>query len=227
MQPTITREKFQEHEVIDTIDYCLNQAIEFNSEIPEYSLEIPGMSGINYRHFINNLLRALEEPRYLEIGTWKGSTLCAAIGGIEKVHAVAVDNYGYGGATEEEVNNNVNQVKTESANITVLNQDFKDFNFSAHGKFDVYLYDGGHTEEEHYDAIVRAVPALEDTAIIIIDDWNNHGGTVSHIKTGTYNGLRDAGLDVIYKFEVETGVNPPFPSPWHNGYGVFLVQKTK
>ena len=222
---TITKEKYQDHELIQNIEYCLEQALLDNSEIPDYSLQIPGMSGIKYRHFINNLLRSLETPKYLEIGTWKGSTLCAAIGDIEGVTALAVDNYGYGGATEDEVNDNVNKVKSESASITILNQDFVDFDFSAHGKFDIYLYDGGHTQEEHYDAIVRAVPALEDISIIIIDDWNNHDNTVSHIKTGTYDGFKDAGLEILYKFEVETGVNPPFPSEWHNGYGVFLVKK--
>jgi hypothetical protein len=222
---TITNQTYQEHELIPNIEYCLEQALQDNSEIPDYSLEIPGMSGIKYRHFINNLLRSIENPKYLEIGTWKGSTLCAAIGGVENVQALAVDNYGYGGATEEEVHDNVNKVKTKSSNITILNQDFKDFDFAAHGKFDIYLYDGGHTEQEHYDAIVRAVPALEDLSIIIIDDWNDHNGEVSHIKIGTYNGFKDSGLEILYKFEVETGVNPPFPSEWHNGYGVFLVKK--
>ncbi len=227
MQGTVYKEKYQDHDLIPNIEYCLDQALEENSEIPQFALQINGMSGIKYRHFINNFVRSLEDPRYLEIGTWKGSTLCSAIGGIPNVKALAVDNFGYGGATWDEVHYNVDQVKDASADILVLNQDFKDFDFTAHGKFNVYLYDGGHTQEEHYDAIVRAVPALEDTALIIIDDWNNHGNTVSHIKTGTYDGLRDAGLNVIYKFEVETGVNPPYPSPWHNGYGVFLVEKTK
>jgi predicted O-methyltransferase YrrM len=222
---TITKQQYQEHELIPNIEYCLEQALQDNSEIPDYSLSIPGMSGIKYRHFINNLLRSLENPKYLEIGTWKGSTLCAAIGGVEGVTALAVDNFKYGGATWDEVHENIAAVKHETTNVTVINSEFVDFDYTAHGKFDVYLYDGGHTEEEHYDAIVRAVPALEEVSIIIIDDWNDHGGVVSHIKTGTYNGFKDAGLEILYKFEVETNENPPFPSQWHNGYGVFLVKK--
>lgn len=223
---TITKETYKDHELIPNIEYCLEQALNDNSEIPDYSLQIPGMSGIKYRHFINNLLRSLENPKYLEIGTWKGSTLCAAIGGVNGVSALAVDNFKYGGATWDEVHENIDKVKTEDSTIKVINSEFVDFDYTAYGKFDVYLYDGGHTEEEHYDAIVRAVPALEDISIIIIDDWNNHGDTVSHIKTGTYNGFKDSGLEILYKFEVETGVNPPFPSEWHNGYGVFLVKKS-
>jgi predicted O-methyltransferase YrrM len=222
---TITKETYQEHELIPNIEYCLEQALQDISEVPDYSLEIPGMSGIKYRHFINNLLRSLETPRYLELGTWKGSTLCAAIGGIDNVVAVCADNYEYGGATIEEVNSNVDRVKTETASVTILNQQFVDFDYSAHGQFDVYLYDAGHTEEEHFQAIARCEPALADTAIIIIDDWNNHGGVESHIKQGTYRGFNATNLEVLYKFEVETGVNPPFPSEWHNGYGVFLVRK--
>ena len=122
---TITKEKYQDHELIQNIEYCLEQALLDNSEIPDYSLQIPGMSGIKYRHFINNLLRSLETPKYLEIGTWKGSTLCAAIGGIEGVTALAVDNYGYGGATEDEVNDNVNKVTANKAHLIGFDKNTK------------------------------------------------------------------------------------------------------
>ena len=53
---------------------------------------VDGMSGLKYRYFINTLVGAVPNARYLEIGSWAGSTLCAAIHG-NKVTAVAVDDW--------------------------------------------------------------------------------------------------------------------------------------
>ena len=37
-----------------------------------------GLSGRKYRSLINNLIQKIKDPRYLEIGTWLGSTACSA-----------------------------------------------------------------------------------------------------------------------------------------------------
>ena len=221
---TITNKKYEEHSQIELIEAALTDAKNRSSLIPTTALEIPGMSGILYRAFINNYIRKLEKPRYLELGSFTGSTLCAAIGGIHNVEALAVDNFSYDGSSLTKCRENVESVRGINANINVIDYRFEDFDFSAHGKFNVYMYDAGHTEEDHYNAIVRAVPALDEISLIIIDDWNDHNGEVSHIKTGTYNGFADTNLEILYKIEIETGVNPPFPSEWHNGYGIFLVR---
>ena len=51
-----------------------------------------GMSGRRYRRFINFLVAAVPQPRYLEVGSWMGSTLCAAIHG-NRLRAFAIDNW--------------------------------------------------------------------------------------------------------------------------------------
>lgn len=221
---TITKQQYHEHALIPIIEQCLDDAINGVSEIPNYSLEIPGMSGVVYRKFINNYARAISNPRYLEIGSYTGSTLCSAIGGIDGMEALAVDDFSYGGSSHEVCQQNVEAVRSSDAKISVINQKFEDFDFSAHGKFNIYMYDAEHTEMDQRLAISRCVPALDDVSLIIVDDWNDHGGVTTHVKLGTYAGFEDTNLEILYKFEVETGVNPPFPSPWHNGYGVFLVR---
>lgn len=219
----IVRQIYQQHENIAIIERCLNDAINDVSLIPEYSLQIPGMSGVTYRRFINNYARAIANPRYLEIGSYTGSTLCATIGGIDGMEALAVDDFSYGGSSHEVCRQNVEAVKGAGANVSVINQKFEDFDFAAHGKFNIYMYDADHTEEDQRLAISRCVPALDEICLIIVDDWNDHGET-THVKIGSYAGFADTNLEILYKFEVETGVNPPFPSPWHNGYGIFLVR---
>jgi hypothetical protein len=50
-----------------------------------------GYSGKKTRHFYNNLL-SIEDARYLEIGTWKGSTLYSAMYG-NKAQITYIDNW--------------------------------------------------------------------------------------------------------------------------------------
>ena len=46
-------------------------------------LELEGMSNAHNRHLLNNLCAAVG-ARYLEVGTWKGSTLVSAVAGNER-----------------------------------------------------------------------------------------------------------------------------------------------
>src|SRR5437868_2345370 len=61
---------------------------------------VEGMSGLKYRYFINRLVGSVPDARYLEIGSWAGSTLCAAIHG-NTVTAVAVDDWSQFGGPKE------------------------------------------------------------------------------------------------------------------------------
>ena len=58
---------------------AFGKALNHESDIDPDVLNMVGMSGRKYRHFINNLIRGLRDPNYLEIGCWMGSTLCSAV----------------------------------------------------------------------------------------------------------------------------------------------------
>ena len=39
-------------------------------------------------------------------------------------------------------------------------------------RFQLYLYDGPHSERDHFDALALVAPhALEDTDVLVVDDW--------------------------------------------------------
>lgn len=225
---TITAYTYHEHPLIENVKTAFKLADENTSEISDFAMRIPGMSGRKYRQFINNYVRSLPNARYLEVGTWLGSTLCSAIDGIDNIEAVAIDNFSYGGATMEQVIDHVTNTCKDLDKITVLDQRFEDFDFTAHGKFNVYLYDGAHGEEDQYLGIVRAKPALADVALIVVDDWNKGSGGNNGVQDGTYRGLNDAGLEVMYKIDIDTGITDGagggVASDWHCGYGIFLVR---
>lgn len=55
-------------------------------------LKIHGMSSPKVRHLVNNLC-AFDGCSYLEVGSWKGSTLCSALSGNTLSRAVAFENF--------------------------------------------------------------------------------------------------------------------------------------
>ena len=65
---------------------------------------------------------------------------------------------------------------TNTANITsrlrVIEGDFRSVDYASLGKFNVYLFDGPHAEEDQRDGIVCALPALAERFLLVVDDWN-------------------------------------------------------
>ena len=58
------------------------------------------MSGLKTRHFYNNLLN-FDDARYLEIGSWKGSSVCSAMYN-NNAMIICVDNWSeFGGPKDE------------------------------------------------------------------------------------------------------------------------------
>jgi hypothetical protein len=62
------------------IDNSFLKAENLQSKITQDIINLVGMTGIKTRHFYNNLLNT-DDARYLEVGTWKGSSVCSAMYG--------------------------------------------------------------------------------------------------------------------------------------------------
>ena len=99
------------------------------------------MSGRLYRMFINNLIRQLQDPHYLEVGSWTGSTLCAAING-NSVHATAIDNWSEFGGPRDAFQANVMRFTAPEAFVRFVQADFRRVDFGRIEPCDVYLFDG-------------------------------------------------------------------------------------
>ena len=84
--------------MIDRICKSISDARNCISKIdPETSegkdiLEYKGMTGTKTRHLYNNMLSYIDDVRYLEIGTWYGSSSISAIYK-NKVQALFIDNW--------------------------------------------------------------------------------------------------------------------------------------
>jgi Methyltransferase domain len=211
--------------LIALVRESFNSACMENTTIDPEVLKMPGMSGRKYRIFINNLIKRVDNPRYLEIGTWAGSTLCSAING-NRVTAVAIDNWSEFGGPKAHFEANLQRFRTSEANVRFIESDFRKVAFSEIGKFNIYLYDGPHSTQDQYDGIMLVQPALEEQFILIVDDWN-----LDRAREGTYQALARANLSILYSLEIRTTLDNSHGQPegaagdWHNGYFFSVIER--
>ena len=210
------------------IKAAYEKALTEESNLPDWILTLNGMSGKRYRHFVNNLIATVPDVRYLEVGSWKGSTAMAAIYG-NKVSAVCVDNWSQFGNVREEFCNNAERCTNEDTQLELHEGDFRDVEYDNIGKHNVYFFDGPHEEQDQYDGLALALPALDDEFILIIDDWND-----PRPRDGTLRAIEELGIEVKYSMQIRTsnGVDIVYPTPhvlenslWHNGYYFAVCKK--
>lgn len=204
-------------------------SIALEYKIPEWIRYMEGASGKKYRYFINNLVGSIEDARYLEVGTWAGSTACSALYG-NKVKTVCIDNWAEFGGPKELFFSNIEKIKSLDIDFSFIESDSNLVDYTSIGKFNVYMYDGDHSEINQYNGIINALPALDDTFILIIDDWN-----WERVRVGTFNAINDASLEIVNSIEIKTLLEEVWWAPditgaasdWHNGYYIALVKKGK
>ena len=118
------------------------------------------MSGTLTRHLYNNICSFENDVRYLEIGTWKGSSLISSLYGNNHVKAVVIDNWSQFGGPRDEFDKNI-QKFIPNANLEVIeNESFSIDLKSTFGdrKFNIYLYDGDHSAEAQSKALTYYKP---------------------------------------------------------------------
>lgn len=194
-------------------------------KLPDRIKYMSGMSGKKYRYLINNLVAETPNARYLEIGSWMGSTACSAIYG-NTVIATCIDNWSEFGGPVDEFNRNINSIRTSMIDFRCFNEDFRSIDYGDIGKFNIYMYDGPHTQKDQYEGILIAQPALDDVYTLIVDDWN-----WEEVRNGTFDALNtlDSTFDTAIEIRTTTdNIHPELArenSDWHNGYFIAVIRK--
>ena len=203
------------------------QALTDETRLTETVLALEGMSGRRYRKFINALVGRIPAARYLEVGSWTGSTLCAAVHG-NRARAFAIDNWSMFGGPIQQFLRNVADCDSADVDFNMLTEDFRAVDYARIGRFNVYLYDGPHSHADQYDGLRIAQPALDDEYVFVVDDWN-----WPQVREGTHAAIRDLRLEVLHAIEVRTSLDGTQPevirqfSDWHNGYWLSVLRKTR
>lgn len=232
-EPTIKKEENMSNssnlelskEFIKRIDDSFRYANNKESKINQDILDIEGMSGIKSRHFFNNIC-SYDGTRYLEIGSFHGSTFSSALYK-NKINAVSIDNWSEFGdqKPKEHFLNNLEKYKG-SSDVEFIEKDCWEVDVKNLPKFNIYFYDGHHSEESQLKALTHYTECLDEQFILIVDDWN-----WKNVRDGTLKGLDKKNMKIIYKYELYTDHNNQHStlafkhSLWHNGLVAFVIQK--
>lgn len=193
------------------------------SKINDEIKNMDGMSGLYTRHFYNNILN-MEDARYLEVGPWKGSSVCSAMYQ-NKATVVCIDNWSQFGGPKGEFISNFEKFKGDNK-ATFIEQDSFLVDVSILPKFNIYMYDGHHSHESQYKALQHYLDCLDETFIFIVDDWNDE-----HVRNGTNAAIKDLQLKILYEKEVRltwdnTHTQQPLArNTWWNGIYIVVLQK--
>lgn len=206
--------------MINKLELFFENAEKGISKIDDHIKQMEGMTGIKTRHFYNNLL-TIDGSKYLEIGTWKGSSVCSAMcGNSSKI--LCIDNWSeFGGPKDEFLRNFEKYIGNNEASY--IESDCFGIDITSIGKFNIYMYDGNHSYDSHYKSLTYFINSMEDEFILIVDDWN-----WEEVRSATNNSIRDLNLTTLWCKEIRLNENNETTHDkdgWWNGIAVFLLKK--
>lgn len=225
---SFTIEENIKHNYSSLIKKSLEYAKNGESALPEWILNMEGMSGKKYRSFINKLISLVPDPKYLEVGCWTGSTAVSAMHS-NNVDATLIDNFSEDfGDYKQTFFSNLERCKAK--NVEFINKNFKNVKYPADKKYNIYFYDGPHSEQDQCEALTIPYDSLDDEFIFICDDWCWDPAVI-----GTLKGIEKLNLDVLYSIQIKTSnyltgydnQNTCQNSDWHNGYYIAVCRKPK
>lgn len=209
---------------IEQIQQAISNAENHVSNLSPEALAVPGFTSIKIRHLMNNLGRI--STSFLEVGSHKGSTYCSAVfNNNHLASTVAIDSF-------VEFNNddpmaeliaNVAQFKPSEVPFKLIKNDWTSVwakKEMPDVKFDFYFFDGDHSYESQRKSVSHFLDFMANEFIMCVDDYS----TWEFVKRGTQDGLKDAGVKVLFERELYNGV-PGDNWGWHQGLGLFLLQK--
>jgi predicted O-methyltransferase YrrM len=197
--------------------------------------DVAGMASIKKLRLLNLAVSLLPQDRfecYLEIGTYRGKSLIAALDGNPGRPAIACDNF----SEFEEPSFPQNQAILEkniaryglAEQVQFFDSDFRSLLQTWREKklprIGVYFYDGAHDEESQCLAIQMAEEYLADQAIVIIDDWRFESDSPSGAQAGTKRAIEASKnkwdlvrvLPASYNGDLEQ---------WWNGVGLLTFER--
>jgi hypothetical protein len=198
--------------ITNAIDCSNNRTTKLNHK----AIHMRGMSSFKVRNLLNKLLE-MPNSKYLEIGVFAGATLYSALFENSPEFAVAIDNFSNRSNNQEAFLKNLSDVGVE---FEFINNDCFSIKEELNSKkFNIYFYDGDHSEESHYQALKYFYDNLDDEFIYICDDWN-----WQDVKDGTYRAIKELNTSIIEEWNLPSNGNSDKIN-WWNGVWVAILRK--
>jgi hypothetical protein len=210
--------------VLNAIDNSATKSSNFNEE----SFDIDGLSSHRVRHLLNSICSS-EGIKYLEIGSYLGSTFCAAIQN-NTLDAYAVDTWETAelqpyenertieSASIEKFKDNAKLYKGHSK-VRLINTDCvnlvpEDF----HSKVNFVFYDGNHEYLAQLNALEVIKNLVENTFILILDDANFEGVVESADEF-----VRRNNYEILFERKLLNQIESD--RMWWNGLYILILSK--
>ncbi len=213
-------------EWIAHVEASFEKAEQSTSRLSEEILSMEGMCGTFTRHFYNNVCN-FEGCRFIEIGSWTGASLCSAMFR-NHLSAVSIDNWSQFGGPKQIFLENVSKYKGH-CELSIIEQDCFAVDMNELGSCNVFLYDGHHSKESQYKALMQYYGHFENYAIVIIDDWN-----WKDVREGTKEAMKDLEISVLFEKEIFLNEDDVKDMPrhkgrhtWWNGIYVMVICKSQ
>jgi hypothetical protein len=205
------------------------------SQLPPAVLALEGYSSPTVRHFLNNLCR-FPGANYLEVGTWKGSTLMSAAYG-NSGRFSAVDDFSHHVQSRREGREaraalaRVRRRFRRQCSTRFHESDCWDEGLLGRlpREVNVYFYDGRHTYEDQHRAFTHFDPLLARSYLAVVDDWNR-----PYVRMATRDALAELRHQVVWERELFTRgwfrqhLTGQWDGPhWFNGLLVAVLRKPR
>jgi len=223
----LKKQNKQQHPFVNIVLNAINNSSHKSSNFEEESFDISGLSSHRVRHLLNSLC-SNDGIKYLEIGSYLGSTFCAAVQN-NTLEAYAVDNWESNDiqpaqnqkkieqSSYQDFKNNAKRYKGNSK-VRVINADVKNLILQdLNSKVNLVFYDGDHEYQKQLEALEVIKNLVEDTFILILDDANFDGVVESaeqFIKQNQY--------DVLFEQKLLNSVESD--QMWWNGLHILVLR---
>ena len=176
------------------------------------------MTGTKTRHLYNNIGMLYNKTgiqmNYLEIGTWYGSSSISMLFKNIINDSLFIDNWSQFGGYSEKFIENIDKFKTPESKYSLIENDCWNIDITTlpQNYFNVYLFDGDHSELDHFKALEYYLPVLQNTFIFLVDDLN-----FMNVHDGTMRAIRELNLIVNFRHEIYMSPDDLVGMPNHKG----------
>jgi predicted O-methyltransferase YrrM len=199
--------------------------------------DVAGMASIKKLKLLNLAVRFLPSNGsecYLEVGSFQGKSLVAALIGNSHAHAVACDNFTLFDDPNSPKNFDILKQNLAryrlSERVQFFDCDFREllagWNARQLPRVGVYFYDGAHDEESQFLGVRMVEDLLADNAVVIVDDWRHAEDSESYAEAGTQRAISDSPNKWAITHVLPARYNGDLEQ-WWNGVGVLRFERVQ
>lgn len=206
----------EEARLVAFVQNAIDQSERFNSKMPKDMLFFGDhMTSPRSRHLLNNIC-SLPKARILEIGAYKGASIIAALYQNDVEYAYTIDNWSEFGGPKEIFLQNIKHY-IPNAPLKVISEDSFRVEPTSLPSFNIYFYDGGHSQAEQEKAFTHFNNCFDNVFIAIVDDW-----MWEQVRIGTFQAFKKLNYTLL--FEKEVALRFKDDIPWRFLY-VAVIRK--